>query len=118
MRVSSPLSPSGGRPRPRQRARNIRTAATSQYRIGLARAGCQSRWPEGLRATAWRRAPFSAMLPSTEEGVAMAHWEKTLQQVMSGQADASIAFRDLCALLPHVGYIEDRQKGSHHIFIH
>ncbi len=48
----------------------------------------------------------------------MAHWEKTLQQAMSGQADASIAFRDLCALLPHVGYIEDRQKGSHHIFIH
>lgn len=45
-------------------------------------------------------------------------WEKTLQRVPSGQADASIAFQDLCVLLPHVGYDERRQRGSHRIFKH
>lgn len=49
----------------------------------------------------------------------VAQWEKTLQRIMSGQADASIAFHDLCVLLPHVGYDERRQRGgSHRIFKH
>ena len=49
----------------------------------------------------------------------MTQWEKTLDKVMSGQADANISFDDLCTMLPHVGYHERRQRGgSHRIFKH
>jgi hypothetical protein len=41
--------------------------------------------------------------------------EKTLQRVLRGTADASIAFADLCALLRHLGF-DERVRGSHHIF--
>lgn len=48
----------------------------------------------------------------------MAQWEKTLRRVLSGQADANIAFDALCVMLPHVGYELWRQSGSHYIFVH
>jgi predicted RNA binding protein YcfA (HicA-like mRNA interferase family) len=41
--------------------------------------------------------------------------DKTLERVLSGSADASIAFRDLCSLLIAFGF-EERVRGSHHIF--
>ena len=40
---------------------------------------------------------------------------KTLDRVMSGSADASIRFEQLCALLEELGF-EARVRGSHHIF--
>jgi len=48
----------------------------------------------------------------------VAQWGKTLQRVMSGQADASIDFQALCTLLPHIGYQAWRRHGSHHLFVH
>jgi hypothetical protein len=41
--------------------------------------------------------------------------EKTLDRVLRGTADASIAFADLCTLLRHLGF-DERIRGSHHIF--
>jgi predicted RNA binding protein YcfA (HicA-like mRNA interferase family) len=40
---------------------------------------------------------------------------KTLRQLLSGRADATIRFDDLCALLEGLGF-EKRVKGSHHLF--
>ncbi len=40
---------------------------------------------------------------------------KTLERVLRGNADANIAFDDLCSLLRHLGF-DERVKGSHHIF--
>jgi len=40
---------------------------------------------------------------------------KFLQRLMSGQADADIAFSDLCSLLERLGF-KVRVRGSHHIF--
>jgi hypothetical protein len=40
---------------------------------------------------------------------------KTLERVLRGNADANIRFRDLCALLHHLGFTE-RVRGDHHIF--
>lgn len=45
----------------------------------------------------------------------MGRIEKTLDRVLRGTADASIAFADLCALLRHLGF-DERVRGSHHIF--
>ena len=45
----------------------------------------------------------------------MAQWEKFLQRVLSGKADANIAFADLRGLLLRLGYAE-HIKGDHHIF--
>ncbi|HEY1390108.1 MAG TPA: type II toxin-antitoxin system HicA family toxin [Ktedonobacterales bacterium] len=45
----------------------------------------------------------------------MSQWEKLLRQVLSGRADANIAFADLCGLLERLGYAE-HIKGDHHIF--
>jgi len=39
--------------------------------------------------------------------------EKLLAQVLSGHADASIRFTELCALLQRLGFTM-RVKGSHH----
>jgi hypothetical protein len=40
---------------------------------------------------------------------------KTLERVLRGNADANVAFRDLCALLRELGFAE-RIRGDHHIF--
>ncbi|MCL4203584.1 MAG: hypothetical protein KJ000_13860 [Pirellulaceae bacterium] len=45
----------------------------------------------------------------------MVRVEKTLDRVLRGTADASVAFADLCALLRHFGF-DERVRGSHHIF--
>ena len=45
----------------------------------------------------------------------MGEYEKLLQQILSGTADANISFDDLCQLLRRFGFAE-RQSGSHHIF--
>jgi len=46
----------------------------------------------------------------------MSNWKKTLEKVMSGQADQNIDFEDACTLLRRFGYYLDRQSGSHRIF--
>ena len=45
----------------------------------------------------------------------MPNYERLLRRILSGQSDANIRFRDLCALLVHLGFTE-RIRGSHHIF--
>ena len=41
--------------------------------------------------------------------------DQVLRRVLSGTADASIRFEDLCHLLESLGF-EKRVRGSHHIF--
>jgi len=41
--------------------------------------------------------------------------KKTLSDVLRGEADANIAFADLCRLLSRMGF-DERVKGSHHVF--
>jgi hypothetical protein len=41
--------------------------------------------------------------------------EKVLGQILRGQADANIAFRDLRQLLLKFGFVE-RTSGGHHVF--
>lgn len=45
----------------------------------------------------------------------MDKYEKILQEIMNGKADANIRFDDLCGLLQHLGF-EERVRGSHPIF--
>lgn len=45
----------------------------------------------------------------------MSRLEKLLSQVVSGRADANIAFADLRRLLHRLGFSE-RTRGSHHLF--
>lgn len=45
----------------------------------------------------------------------MSKLEKLLSQVVSGRADANIAFADLRRLLLRLGFNE-RTRGSHHVF--
>ncbi len=45
----------------------------------------------------------------------MAKWQKILERVMSGKADAGIAFDDLCHLLAKLDFT-CRVRGSHHNF--
>jgi hypothetical protein len=45
----------------------------------------------------------------------MSNPKKTLERLLSGQADANIAFADLVRLLGNLGF-SNRVKGSHHIF--
>jgi hypothetical protein len=40
---------------------------------------------------------------------------KTLRQILSGRADATIRFDDLCVLLESL-HFEKRVNGSHHLF--
>lgn len=40
---------------------------------------------------------------------------KVLHRLLSGTADASIRFRELCSLLEGLGF-EKRIRGSHHLF--
>ena len=41
--------------------------------------------------------------------------DKVLRRVLSGAADASIRFDELCGLLESLGF-EKRVRGSHHVF--
>jgi hypothetical protein len=41
--------------------------------------------------------------------------ERTLTRLLSGAADASIRFEDLCRLLERLGFTR-RARGSHHLF--
>ena len=45
----------------------------------------------------------------------MSRTDKTLQQVLSGTADANVGFDDLRRLLAHLGF-KERIRGSHHLF--
>jgi hypothetical protein len=45
----------------------------------------------------------------------MGNWKKTLEKLMSGQADAGIGYEDLCHLLKRLGYTS-KQSGSHNVF--
>ena len=45
----------------------------------------------------------------------MGKYERLIQQILSGRADANIAFDDLCNFLLRCGF-GMRVSGSHHIF--
>jgi hypothetical protein len=45
----------------------------------------------------------------------MAQWQKVLDRVLGGKADANIRFTDACRLLLRMGFSE-RIEGDHHIF--
>ena len=45
----------------------------------------------------------------------MGKYEKLLQRVLGGRADASISFPELCHLMLRLGF-EERPSGSHHLF--
>ena len=47
----------------------------------------------------------------------MGKYEKLLDKILEGRADASISFRDLRHLLMRLGFTE-RIRGSHHLFRH
>ena len=42
--------------------------------------------------------------------------QRLLERILSGTAEANIAFDDLRRLLQHLGF-EERVRGSHHIFV-
>ncbi|HKO03358.1 MAG TPA: type II toxin-antitoxin system HicA family toxin [Candidatus Acidoferrales bacterium] len=45
----------------------------------------------------------------------MASFDKLLEKLLRGDADANIPFAGLCHLLRRLGF-EERVRGSHHIF--
>jgi len=45
----------------------------------------------------------------------MTKYQKFLKRLMSGQADTSLAFDEMCSLLQHLGFVL-RMRGDHHIF--
>ena len=45
----------------------------------------------------------------------MGKYEKLLQKIVQGTADANIPFEELCQLLKRLG-VEERVRGGHHIF--
>lgn len=45
----------------------------------------------------------------------MGRYDKLLQRILSGTADANISFADLRQLLLHLGF-DQRVRGDHHIF--
>ena len=45
----------------------------------------------------------------------MGKFDKLIEKILLGGADANIDFDELCSLLKSLGFSE-RQKGSHHIF--
>jgi len=47
----------------------------------------------------------------------MTKYQTFLKRLMSGQADTSLAFDELCSLLQCLGFIL-RIRGDHHIFSH
>ena len=46
----------------------------------------------------------------------MTTYQKVLERVLSGRADANIRFDDLRNLLTRLGF-EERSRGNHHVFI-
>lgn len=46
----------------------------------------------------------------------MGKYDKLLELILSGSADANISFDDLCQLLIRLGF-KTRIRGSHHIFL-
>lgn len=46
----------------------------------------------------------------------MAKWRKLLEKLLSGSRD--IRFEEFVLLLEHFGFVLDRTRGSHHVFIH
>mgnify|MGYP002632178344 CR=1 FL=1 len=48
----------------------------------------------------------------------MGKQSKTKEKVLSGTADANIRFDDLCSLLEHLGFKNNRNKGSHRMYAH
>lgn len=45
----------------------------------------------------------------------MSRYQKLLNRILSGTADANMDFSELCQLLRRMGFVE-RIRGSHHIF--
>ncbi len=45
----------------------------------------------------------------------MSRHKKFLKRILNGQADADIAFDELCSLLKRLSF-EERVRGDHHIF--
>lgn len=45
----------------------------------------------------------------------MGKYEKLLEQILRGKADANVDFDELCQLLRRLGF-EQRVRGSHHLF--
>lgn len=45
----------------------------------------------------------------------MSKWDKLREKILSGRADANLAFRDVCNLLVRDGW-NMRIRGSHHVF--
>jgi len=45
----------------------------------------------------------------------MGKYQKLILKILSGMADASVSFADLCNLLKALNF-EERTKGSHHVF--
>ena len=45
----------------------------------------------------------------------MSKTDKVLERILSGQADRTVNFDELCRLLRHLGFAE-RIRGSHHVF--
>jgi predicted RNA binding protein YcfA (HicA-like mRNA interferase family) len=46
----------------------------------------------------------------------MSKWEKTKEQVVSGNSDANIGFDDICTMLTNLGFKKRISRSSHHIF--
>jgi len=46
----------------------------------------------------------------------MAKWRKVFEKLVAGSLD--IRFSDFIVLLERFGFVLDRTRGSHHIFIH
>ncbi len=46
----------------------------------------------------------------------MAKWRKVFEKLLSGSFD--IRFDDFLVLLERFGFVLDRTRGSHHIFVH
>jgi hypothetical protein len=42
-------------------------------------------------------------------------WERVLERILGGKADANTPFRDLCGVFERLGYVQDI-TGDHHIF--
>ena len=47
----------------------------------------------------------------------MGKYDKLLERILLGDADANIKFDELCQLLLRLGF-EERIRGSHHIYRH
>ena len=48
----------------------------------------------------------------------MTDHEKCITRLLSGTADQSFPFNDLCAILRRLGFEERPRRGSHRIFTH